>query len=177
MKTLLFSLFLSSSVLAQLPETDIWLFKLEKKEGNYSYASPLNINNRKGYDNQPVFSADDKMIFYVCIDDSKQADIYKYDLKTKQHVNISKTPGVSEYSPTMLANGKGFSTVVVETDSAQRVWQYSLEGKFDKILTPVIDSVGYHTWLGNDSLMYYKLTEPHSLRVADLTTDKDVWIC
>lgn len=162
--------------LAQLPETDIWLFKLEKKEGKYVYANRLNITNRVGYDNQPSFTKDDKAILYVCIDSTKQADIYQYDLKTKKRINLTNSQ-VSEYSPTIIPNGLGFSCVVVEADSAQRIWQYTVDGKFDKIIHQNTDSAGYYTWLNKDTVLYYKLTEPHSLRALDLTNYKDVWLC
>lgn len=169
---LLFSLALS----AQMPETDIWLFKIEKKEGKYIYSNPLNITHRAGYDNQPAFSLDGKSILYVCIDSTKQADIYRYSISKKVSVNLTKSQ-VSEYSPTIISDGSGFSSVVVEKDSAQRVWSYNLDGTFKRIVHEGIDSIGYHSWLNTDTLMYYKLTEPHSLRVLDLKSNKDVWIC
>lgn len=174
MKLLIYSLFISVVTLAQQVETDIWLFKLSKKEGKYIYSNPLNITHRIGYDNQPAFSAYDKSIYYVRIDSTKQADIYKFDISKNTHLNLTKSD-VSEFSPTLLPNGKGFSTVVVEKDSAQRVWCYNLDGSFNKILFADIDSIGYHTWLNADSMIYYKLTEPHSLRVVD-SKGKDVWI-
>lgn len=176
MKLLVYSLFLSFSVFSQLPETDIWLFKIDKKDNKYIYSTPLNITNRKGYDNQPAFTPDNKSILYVSIGNDKQADVYQYTINKKQSVNITKSE-VSEYSPTILPNGLGFSAVVVEKDSAQRVWKYNLDGTFNSIAHQGTDSVGYHTWLNNDTLLYYKLTNPHSLRVLNLKTNEDVWIC
>lgn len=176
MKTLLICLLFSLTLSAQMPETDIWLFKLEKKEGKYNYSNPLNITHRVGYDNQPTFSSDGKSILYVCIDSTKQADIYQYAISKKTSVNLTKSQ-VSEYSPTIIPDGSGFSSVVVEKDSSQRVWLFNLDGTFKRIVHEGTDSIGYHTWLNTDTLMYYKLTNPHSLRVLDLKTNKDVWIC
>ena len=176
MKLLVFSLFCSLLTFGQMPETDIWLFKIEKKDGKYLYTNSLNITHRAGYDNQPTFSLDGKSILYVLIDSTKQADIYQYSISKKTTINITKSQ-VSEYSPTIIPDGLGFSSVVVEKDSAQRVWQFNLDGTFKTIVHEGTDSIGYHTWLGADTLMYYKLTEPHSLRVLDLKTNKDVWIC
>ncbi len=176
MKLLLFSLFVTSAALAQLPETDIWLFQLEKKDNILIYTNPLNINKRAGYDNQPAFSGDNKSILYVSIKDDKQADIYQYNSKTKTHIQLTKTK-TSEYSPTILPDGKGFSCVVVEMDSAQRIWQYNFDGTFNHIIAEQVDSVGYHSWLSNDTLLYYKLTNPHSLRAINNKTSEDVWIC
>lgn len=176
MRKLVFSLLLPVSLLAQLPETDIWLFKLEKKDGKYVCSNPLNITNRVGYDNQPGFSSDGKSIFYVAIDSSKQADIYQYHIQKKTRINLTKSK-VSEYSPTVMPDGKGLSCVVVEQDSAQRVWKYNLDGTFNQILFSGIDSIGYHCWLNPDTMLYYKLTEPHSLRAVSEKKGKDVWLC
>ena len=84
---------------------------------------------------------------------------------------------MSEYSPTILPNGSGFSAVVVEKDSAQRVWNFNLNGTFKNIAHEGTDSIGYHTWLNSDTLLYYKLTNPHSLRALNLKTNDDIWIC
>lgn len=175
-KTIFICLFFSLTLLAQVPETDIWLFKIEKKEGKYSFSNPLNITNRAGYDNQPTFTPDGKSILYVCIDSTKQAEIYKYSISKKMAVNLTKSK-VGEYSPTIIPAGNGFSSVVVEKDSSQRVWQFNLDGTFKSIVHEGTDSIGYHAWLNSDTLMYYKLTEPHSLRVLDLKSNKDIWIC
>jgi len=175
MKKLICSLLFPVSLFAQLPETDIWLFKLEKKEGKYSYAIPQNITNRAGYDNQPAFSIDGKSILYVCIDSTNQADIYQYVIGKKTRTNLTKSK-ISEYSPTLMPDGKGLSCVVVEQDSTQRLWMLNLDGSFNQILFQNTDSIGYHTWLNSDTLLYYRLTEPHSLRAVSKTKDKDVWI-
>ncbi len=186
-KLFFISLFFSLTMSAQMPDTDIWLFKIEKKESStssdtkkkesvYSYTKPLNITHRAGYDNQPTFSLDGKSILYVSIDSSKQADIYQYAISKKTAINLTKSQ-VSEYSPTVMPDGLGFSSVVVEKDSSQRIWQFNLDGSFKRIVHEGTDSVGYHTWLNRDTVLYYKLTEPHSLRALNLITNKDVWIC
>ncbi len=162
--------------LAQVPETDLWLFSLEKKENVCQAVNPLNITNRPGYDNQPAFTSDGKSILYVSIREDGQADIYRYDIKSKLQTNLTKSK-VSEYSPTILPDESGFSAVVVEADSTQRVWNMGFDGSFMKFASDATDSVGYHSWLNADTLLYYKLTEPHSLHALNLKTGKDAWIC
>ncbi len=176
MRLFLFSSFISAFAFGQLPETDIWLVQLEKKDNKLIYTNPLNINNRVGYDNQPTFSSDAKSILYVSIKEDKQADIYQYNIKSKVHTALTKTQ-TSEYSPTIVPDGSGFSCVVVEMDSSQRVWQFKMDGSFNKIIAEQVDSVGYHTWLSKDTLLYYKLTNPHSLRAFNIKTNVDVWLC
>jgi len=167
---------IAGAAFAQLPETDIWLFKLEKKNGKYILGNSVNINNRPGYDNQPAFTNDGKSMLYVSIKEDNQADVYRYDIKSKLHTNITKSK-ISEYSPTILPDESGFSTVVVEDDSVQRIWIMGFDGSFMKFANDVTDSVGYHTWLNMDTVLYYKLTEPHSLHSLDLKSGKDAWLC
>jgi len=176
MKLVIINLFFVSSAFAQLPETDIWLLTIKKKDSVYVYSNPLNITKRVGYENQPAFSIDDKTILYARVDSTKQSDIYQYNIKKKKHLNITKS-NLSEFSPTLLPSGKEFSAVVVEKDSVQRIWKFNLDGSFKYIIHEGTDSIGYYTWLNDDTLLYYKLTNPHSLRSLNLLSNEDVWLC
>jgi hypothetical protein len=179
-KLFLISLFFSLTLSAQMPDTDIWLFKIEKKEGKYNYANPFNITNTPGYDNQPVFSKDNKVVYYVTIKETNQVEIYSYHIGNKAKIRITHTPE-SEYSPTLNSENDLMSCVVVLLDSSQQIYNYDLSGKVAP--SPLSkgnsnpDSVGYFTFLNRDTVLYYKLTEPHSLRAWDMISNKDVWIC
>lgn len=127
------------------------------------------MTNRKGYDNQPYFTPDNKVIYYTAIYGDGQADIYKYDLGKKKSIAVTQTP-VSEYSPMLYHDKKHLTAVVVEADSTQRIWKYSLDGKQTECLIPNEDSVGYYSWLNKDSLLFYKLTHPHSLVALNFST-------
>ena len=105
---------------SQVPNTDVWLFKIEKNKTELKLTSPKNITSRTGYDNQPSFSSDSKKIYYVSIREDNQADFYYYDLKNEKTFQLTKTKE-SEYSPTLSADGKFLNSVVVESDSAQRI--------------------------------------------------------
>lgn len=162
--------FLSS----QVPNTDVWLFKIEKNKTKLLLTSAKNISNRTGYDNQPSFSSDSKKIYYVSIQEDNQADIYSYDLKKAKTIQLTKTKE-SEYSPTLSADEKFLNSVVVESDSAQRIHFINpitgvSEKKFD------VDSVGYFTFLNSDTVLYYKLTSPHSLRYFVKSSNEDKWL-
>jgi WD40-like Beta Propeller Repeat len=112
---------------------------------------------------------------YVSIKEDKQADVYAYALGSKKVKQVTTTKE-SEYSPTPTLDGKFFTTVVVEEDSAQRIYKYDLQGKIKPTRVMDEDSVGYYTFLNKDTLLYYKLTSPHSLRAYDLKNKRDVWI-
>lgn len=173
-KLIIAFIFFKLILVAQLIDSDVWLFKIEKNKNIQTLTNPLNITNRKGYDNQPSFSNDDKKIFYVSIREDKQADIYYYDLKRKKNIQFTKTLE-SEYSPSESQHENEISSVIVEKDSSQRIHFLNLltgsdENKFE------FDSVGYYTFLNKDTVVYYKLTEPHSLRYFIKKTKEDKWL-
>lgn len=157
--------------MAQFPNTEIWLFKIEKDGKSEKLSKAINISNREGYDNQPSFSIDSKKIYYVSIHEDQQADIYSYELRSKKTEQITKT-SISEYSPVENEKGTLIHSVVVEKDSAQRIHSLSvINGMPEKVID--VDSIGYYTFLNDDTLLYYKLTEPHSLRYFCEKTKED----
>ncbi len=176
LKIFLFVTLSVAEVSAQLPDTDLWLFKIKTEDKKLILGEGKNITSRKGYDSQPYFTPDNKSILYVSIRDDKQADVYRYDLGKEQSFQLTKTKD-SEYSPNYTLDGKNISCVVVEADSTQRLWLYNLDGTVNKCYNKEIDSIGYYSWLSNDTLLYYKLTEPHSLRMFIETGKADKWIC
>ena len=169
-------LFLVNSLFGQLPETDIWLFKIKTEKQILKIAEGKNITSRKGYDNQPYFTPDNKSILYVGVYDEKQSDVYSYNLSKQISTQLTKTKE-SEYSPNYTPDNKYFSCVTVEPDSIQNFWLYNLDGTRNKCYNPAIDSIGYYTWLSADTLLYYKLTTPHSLLRYNNNTKDDKWIC
>jgi len=168
-------LILTLSAQSQLPNTDLWLFKIETDKLNQPILKDAqNINNREGYDNQPSFSPDGKRLYYVSVKEDKQADIYYHDMGSKMNIPFTKTK-VSEYSPVVMDNENFISTVVVETDSANRIhFINTVTGVDDKKLE--MDSIGYYTFLNSDTVIYYKLTNPHSLRYYVKSTNEDKWL-
>lgn len=161
---------------SQVPNTDVWLFKFETtKQKETVLADPLNVSNREGYDNQPSFSPDGKNLYYVMMKDDGQTDIYCYDLKSKINKPITHSKE-SEYSPSILPGGKKMGTVMVEKDSVQRIHLLNPELGFDDAKID-IDSIGYYTFMNADTLIYYKLTQPHSLRYYSQSQKEDKWLC
>jgi dipeptidyl aminopeptidase/acylaminoacyl peptidase len=159
-----------------MPDTDLWLFKtIKDKLKNNVVAEPVNFTNRPGYDNQPAFSEDGSRIYYVSVFADKQADIYYYDLKSKKTVKLTNTKE-SEYSPSFSPDQKHIGSVVVESDSAQRIhYLNALTGTNESRFQ--FDSVGYFAFLNNDTIVYYKLTEPHSLHYFIRGSEEDRFLC
>lgn len=158
---LLYSLFLLPLLaLAQMPESDVWLFQLKSVKGSVLplVVSGNNITGRAGYDNQPCFTPDGKKVIYSSARDNRN-DLFVFHTGKKTTAPLHLTPE-SEFSPTVW-NGYLYS-VVVEKDSSQTIHQLAVTtGTTVNVLPP--DSVGYYQWLNNDTLLYYKLTAPHSL--------------
>jgi Tol biopolymer transport system component len=139
-KLYLFSfLLLCTTLRAQMPDTDIWLFDLEQKGDSFILSKGMNITDRPGYDNQPSFSPDGKFIYYTSYRDG-QADIYRYELASNIVKPFCQTPE-SEYSPTVTPDGKFVSVVRVEKDSAQRLWKFPVAGGPPLLVFKNIDSI------------------------------------
>ncbi|HXB41934.1 MAG TPA: WD40 repeat domain-containing protein [Bacteroidia bacterium] len=167
-----------SCAFAQLPETEIFLADIEITNKLIKVEKTENITNRKGYDNQPFFMPDGKTILFSSGPDSaKKIHIWQYTFKSKE-IKPETFIQTSEYSPMLAPDGRYMSCVVVEKDSAQRIWLYDIrKTDIKSCLTENTDSIGYYAWLGKDSILYYKLTNPHSLRVLNLKTGEDNWLC
>ncbi|MFO0358181.1 MAG: TolB family protein [Sphingobacteriaceae bacterium] len=162
----------NSSIVAQLPETDLWLIKPDVKDRS-TITEIINITNRAGYDNQPSFSKDGKQIYFTSIHEDKQADIYAYQLKSKKIIQLTRTKE-SEYSPTESPLKNSVAAVTVLQDSSQ-VIQLMDQKTFTVIPTKLslVDSVGYYNFLNTDTVLYYKLTDPHSLRFHVISNGAD----
>ena len=158
-------LFAYTQVFSQITmESEIYLADVRMKEGNIYFGAAKNVTNSKGYDNQPYF-LNDSMMLYTHIGDDLQADIYSYYLKSKKHINFTKT-SISEYSARLTPSKDAVCVVEVEQDSTQRIWAYDLNGRNGKVLIPYFDSVGYYAWLNDSCVAAFILTEPPSLQIC-----------
>jgi len=131
------------------PGTDIYLVPLEISNGKISLGVPQNLTDRSGYDNQPAFNSDGRSFLYTSYRDNDQADVRSYYIETKKSRSVTDTPE-SEYSPTPIHGDSHFSTVRVEMDGTQRLWQFNKDGSDPQLILDDIVNVGYHGW-GNDS--------------------------
>ncbi len=148
------------------PASDIHLIELDTAGPVWKLGVPINITDRDGYDNQPRFLPDGTALFYTSIRDG-QADVYRYDVDSRQSVRLTET-GESEYSPTPLPSGDGFSTVRVEEGGIQRLWRFGAGGGDPDLLLPEIAPVGYHGWLDERRLGLFVLGTPPTLEIADV---------
>jgi len=158
---------LAAPAAAQVPATDIFVATLK----GWQVGTPVNVTHRAGYDNQPCFLPGGRAFLYTVIGDDAQADIYRYDLAAGKSTRLTTTTE-SEYSPTPLPDGHGFSVVRVEADSTQRLWAFDLDGSHPRLLLPGVKPVGYHAWIDSVTVALFVLGTPATLQLADLRTGK-----
>jgi dipeptidyl aminopeptidase/acylaminoacyl peptidase len=152
----------------QAAQPDIWLVPLNTGP---SLGRPVNITKRSGYDNQPSFTPDSRSIFYTSTRDDAQSDIYRYDIASAATTRVTKTPE-SEYSATVMPDGRRFSGIRVEKDSTQRLWSFAPDGSDAKLVVPSLKPVGYHAWLDANTLVMFVLGRPNALVLGDLRSGK-----
>ena len=151
-----------------LPSTDIVLVSMRDGQIVLHDDHLINLTDRDGYDNQPFFTPDGQAVLYTSSRDG-QTEIYRVDLATRTPERVTNTPE-SEYSPTMLPNGDGFSTVRVEADGTQRLWTFDLNGENPALALEAVKPVGYHAWADAQTVVLFVLGEPSILQQADTQT-------
>jgi WD40 repeat protein len=157
------------------PATDIFVIDLGSGSGGkLKLGQPVKISTWAGYNNQPSFFPDGRSLLYTSIRD-KQADIYRYDLRTASTGQVTDTPE-SEYSPTLMPDGKSISVVRVEADGTQRLWKFPVGGGSPALVLEKIKPVGYHLWVDQNTLALFVLGKPNTLQLVDLKSGKAEWI-
>ena len=163
---LAFGTALSLGAQAAPPSTDIYLAPVRIAGAKITVGAPVNVTNRPGYDNQPSFTPDSRAILFTSVRGEAQADIYRYDLRSKATSRVTTTPE-SEYSATVFGDGSRFSVIRVEADSAQRLWSFRLDGTDPRLVFESIKPVGYHAWVDSTTVAMFLLGRPNALVLAD----------
>src|SRR5712692_3271618 len=152
------------------PSSDIFIIDVAAHNGKMKLGPPVKITNWVGYNNQPSFMPDGQSILYTSIRD-KQADIYRYDMRSGATTQITNTPE-SEYSPTLMPDGKSISVVRVEADGTQRLWKIPPIIGEPSLILEKTKPVGYHLWIDDHTLALFILGKPNTLQIVDTRTEK-----
>jgi Tol biopolymer transport system component len=159
--------------------TDIHLIAIAKGLDGLAGTVPQPLAVARGYENQPHFDPDGQRVLYTANLDGRQTDIYEFDRRTRATRQLTRT-SEGEYSPTIprvrpsaasLAR-EGFTTIRVEADGTQRLWQFDREGRNPALVLTEIKPVGYHAWIDADRLALYVLGSPATLQLARVSTGK-----
>jgi hypothetical protein len=141
------------------PATEVYLVSLADPAA-WTAASVTNISNSPGYDNQPHFMRDSRSVLFTSNRDGKQSDIYRYWIADRKLTQVTDTRE-SEYSPTLVPGGDGFTVIQVEADNAQRLKQFDLSGRNPRLVShPDETGVGYHAWIDSDTLLLFIVGQP-----------------
>ncbi len=110
-------------------------------------------------------------MLYTSLQEDSQTDIFRYDFNRKVITRVTETRE-SEYSPTIMPDGKFFSTVRVELDTMQRLWKFPIGGGKPVIVLEHVKPVGYHAWGNENTVALFVLGDPPTLQIADSRTGK-----
>lgn len=152
------------------PATDIYLAPIRLMPSAPTMG-PARVasENPGGYDNQPTFGPDGRAMLFTSGRDGKQTDIYFLELPTRQIRQFTDTPE-SEYSPALMPDDSGISTIRVERDGTQRVWAFGEGGGTPTVIAPKVAPAGYHAWIDAHRLAVFVLGKPATLQIVDRTT-------
>jgi hypothetical protein len=151
---------------AQVPSSDIYLIPLSRSGNSWTLGAPVNATGRPGYDNQPAFLADGSGFLFTSIREDRQADTYRYDIRSRAVTRVTTTTE-SEYSPTPIPHRPGwFSVIRVEADSAQRLWAFKMDGSAPELVLPDVKPVGYHAWIEGGGLALFVLGPPATAQIV-----------
>lgn len=149
----------SSAAMAQ-GGTDIWVMDLRGEGSALEAGRPRNVTSRAGYDNQPQFTPDGRALLFNRIEDGGRADSWRLNIADGALTRLTNTVVEQEYSPTPMPNGSGFSVIVVEGDSTQRLWAYDWNGVPQRPIVGGLKPVGYHVWIGDAMIGAFVLNNP-----------------
>lgn len=146
------------------PSTDIYLYRFAR----FPLGSAVfNITNRRGYDNQPSWNGNDRILYTS--QSGGQTDIYEVNFGRGVIGKFTDTPE-SEYSPAIAPDGEAIAVVRVERDSTQRVWRFPLDRSAPSLVLTDIEPVGYFAWLDMTRLALFVLGSPATLQIADIAS-------
>lgn len=129
--------------------TDVFLFDLVSNNNSIKVANGTNISNNEGYDNQPSFLNNDRILYSSTR--NGQTDIAQYFSSYKSKVWINLTEG-SEYSPLKIPNKNEVSAVRLDKDGKQRLYRYNLSnGQSSELIQDLV--VAYYTWFNEETIV------------------------
>lgn len=163
MKKLLLSflLILSVVILNAQPSTEVYLMDLRRSSDGLVIEKPINISSNVGYDNQPSFWSDSESVLYARNVEG-QTEIARYYISSGNTFIVTNTFGGSEYSPTLMPDGR-ISSIRLDTTGLQLLYAYTLKGK-DEVLVPKL-KIGYHAWINSNEIVAFVLGEPATMQI------------
>lgn len=147
--------------------TEVFLFDLSIEKDFVMISNSVNISNNPGYDSQPSFLDNNRIVFSST--NKGQTDIALYNIKkgTKNWVQETES---SEFSPIRIKNKEAISLIKQGLDNSQKLYHYNLK---DSTKIALVDNlmVGYHTWIDEENVALAILEDNAlSLNIANVST-------
>ncbi len=158
----LFALVFLCTIISQAqPDTEVFLFDLDRSEGKLNLSNYRNISSNEGYDNQPSF-LDNRTVLFASTRNG-QTDIARYDVRYGSKIWINFTDG-SEYSPVKIPGENAVSAIRLDKDGTQQLFKYNLSNGESELLfgDPI---VGYQAWY-NDNILVASILDEGSLSLV-----------
>lgn len=134
MKKLLFLFILATSLFTFAQEnTEVYVFDIAPAYEGLQVLNARNISNNEGYDNQPSFISNEKVVFAG--NNNGQTDISEYNLTSKLQKWVNQKTEGGEYSPQKFPSNEDVAAVRLDKDGLQRLYRYSpATGKSSEII-------------------------------------------
>jgi len=135
---------------AQILDTEVWVGKLDLRDGGFAAAELQNISNHRGYDNQPSFLPDGASLLFTTEASSLDetglgVHAVRYDFATGKSTPLPLARG---FSPTPAADGR----IMVLRQGG--VWLHDARGKLLRALTDTKEA-GYFQRFEDDSWVLF----------------------
>jgi len=158
------------TAVAQLPACKLFSFELAFQPDTLYVTKPRYLShfNESGYNNQPSFVSDREFLITSNADESLQTDLFLCKLRTRELTNLTSSAG-SEYSGKMSGDKQYIYYVCVNDQGDQHLCRSSAKNADQpEIILPRIKNVGYFHLLGLDSVILFRVGEPHELWLYSL---------
>ena len=160
-----------TSLMGQLPASDIYLCNVKWNQKNILINKPVLLSsfNADKYNNQPYFE-DYQNIYVTSGDSNNKTDIVKLNLFDREYFYLTKTEGISEFSPQLTPDKTSISVVRIEKDGiTQTLWSYPLDRSNHGInMLPNLRNVGYHVWIDTKMVALFLVDSLPKLALADI---------
>lgn len=153
-----------------LPATDLWLANIV----NGVPGTPVKISHGNGYNNQPHFSDDGKVVYYTrempAEDAGAQTDIAAFEIATSTTTMVNNT-SESEYSPAPIPGRNALSVIQADLNQKQYLSAIDIASGNMEVLFPDVEPVGYHAWFSDQEVAMFILGDSFTLQTAKLKTE------
>ncbi|TVP77019.1 MAG: hypothetical protein EA352_04540 [Gemmatimonadales bacterium] len=138
------------------PSTDVVVMEVHPHLDHLHAGSVTNITDRDGYDNQPSFMDEDRLLF-SSVRGGEASNIMVHSWSRGTAEVLADTPE-SEYSPRLMPSGDAVSVVRVEMDGvSQHLVRIALDGGEARRLLPELDDIGYYAWIDEARVAVWRL--------------------